>query len=151
MRISELTFTVDRHGGVKLPAPVLQEMGLRPGDHVRVAYLTLDGAANAFREFLLLPDSAGGDDPEADRILLPAPLMEQAGISSDADLQIICLSGGILICRDAALRPEELRAVLERLRQAEELSALISGETRQALTELEDSIHIIQKGAQYDE
>ena len=151
MNISELTFTVDRHGSVKLPAPVLQEMDLYPGDHVRVAYLTPDGASNTFREFILLPCPAGDAGPEEGRLLLPALLMDQAGIPSDADLQIVCLSGGILICQDAALYPEELRAVLECLRQAEELSAMLPDETHQALTELEHTINTIQKGAQYDE
>ena len=151
MNISELTFTVDRHGSVKLPAPVLEEMGLYPGDHVRVAYLTPDGVSNTFREFMLLSDPTGDAGPEEGRLLLPALLMDRAGIPSDADLQIVCLSGGILICQDAALRPEELRAVLELLHETEKLSAMLPDETHQALTELEHTINTIQKGAQYDE
>ena len=57
MYISELTFTVDRRGSIKIPASVLEKMGLHPGDNIRVAYLTQDGSANTFREFLLLPDT----------------------------------------------------------------------------------------------
>ena len=51
MYISELTFTVDRRGSIKIPASVLEKMGLHSGDNIRVAYLTQDGSANQFREF----------------------------------------------------------------------------------------------------
>ena len=90
-----MTFTVDGRGNIKIPAAVLSEMGLAPGDHVRAAYLTPDGITNPYCEFMLLPefaDEAALVDDDAIRI--PAQLMAQANIPADADLQITCLNGG---------------------------------------------------------
>ena len=55
MQILEMTFTVDKRGGMKIPPPVLAKMGLAAGSHVRVAYLTHDGTTNTFCELMLLP------------------------------------------------------------------------------------------------
>ena len=60
MQILEMTFTVDQRGGLKIPPSVLTRMGLAAGDHVRVAYLTHDGAANTFCELMLLPNAVDG-------------------------------------------------------------------------------------------
>ena len=107
MKIAEMTFTVDSRGNIRIPATVLSEMGLAPGDHVRVAYLTSDGVTNPFCEFMLLPELA--DEQELmgnDAIRISAQLMAQANIPADADLQIACLNGALLICRDTGLQPQ---------------------------------------------
>lgn len=146
MHIVELTFTVDKHGGMRFPASMLKEMGLLPGDHVRVAYLTQDGVENTFREFMVSSDAANGSDVEGEMIQIPARLMEQASIPMDADLQIVCLNGALVICRDMGLQPEELQAVLEGLQAAEDLTAALPGEAEEVLLELEQTIQNIQEG-----
>ena len=126
-------------------------MGLAPNDHVRVAYLTLDGIANPFCEFMLLPDFAdesglAGDDA----IRIPARLMAQANIPADADLQIACLNGGLLICQDTGLQPQELCGILEGLQAAEDLTSMLPQEAQQALLQLEQMINTIREGAEDD-
>ena len=66
MQILEMTFTVDKRGGMKIPPPVLAKMGLAAGSHVRVAYLTHDGTTNTFCELMLLPNEADGASPDED-------------------------------------------------------------------------------------
>ena len=120
MQILEMTFTVDKRGGMKIPPPVLAKMGLAAGSHVRVAYLTHDGTTNTFCELMLLPNEADGASPDDDSsIRIPMELMRQANIPQDADLQIACLDGCIVISRDTGLQPEELSSILDRLRQLE--------------------------------
>ena len=152
MKIAEMTFTVDSRGNVKIPAAVLSEMGLAPGDHVRAAYLTPDGITNPFCEFMLLPELVDGPElMDDDAVCIPAQLMAQANIPADADLQIACLNGGVLICQDTGLQPEELYGILEGLQAAEDLSAMLPQEAQQALLQLERTISTIREGAGEDE
>lgn len=152
MYISELTFTVDRRGSIKIPASVLEKMGLHPGDNIRVAYLTQDGSANTFREFLLLPDTVDESGATEDHaIQIPTQLMGQANIPSDSDLQIACLDGALVIFRDNGLRTWELQPVLDGLRAAEDLTSMMSGDAQQTLAQLEQVIHTIQEGAETSE
>ena len=147
-----MTFTVDSRGNVKIPAAVLSEMGLAPGDHVRAAYLTPDGTTNPFCEFMLLPELVDGPELMGDdAVHIPAQLMAQANIPADADLQIACLNGALLICRDTGLQPQELCGILEGLQAAEDLSAMLPQESQQALLQLEQTISTIWEGAGEDE
>ena len=148
MKIAEMTFTVDGRGNMKIPKAVLKEMGLVPNDHVRVAYLTPDGITNPFCEFMLLPESADESRlMDSDEIRIPVQLMAQANIPADADLQITCLNGGLLICQDTGLQPQELYDILEGLQAAESLTSMLPQEARQALLQLEQTINTIREGA----
>ena len=152
MQILEMTFTVDHRGGMRIPAPVLAKMGLTAGDHVRVAYLTHDSVSNTFCELMLLPDA--DDETAAEKasvIHLPAELKQQASIPQDADLQITCLNGCIVINRDTGFQPEELYPILENLQTAEALASMLPGEAQKTLAKLEQTIERIQKGAEQDE
>lgn len=152
MQILEMTFTVDKRGGMKIPPPVLAKMGLAAGSHVRVAYLTHDGTTNTFCELMLLPNEADGASPDEDgSIRIPMELMRQANIPQDADLQIACLDGCIVISRDTGLQPEELNSILEHLQTAESLTAMLPGETQQTLSQLEQAVQTIRKGSEQDE
>ena len=58
---------------------------------------------------MLLPELAGEQELMGnDAIRIPAQLMAQANIPADADLQIACLNGGLLVCQDTGLQPQEL-------------------------------------------
>ena len=119
---------------------------------MRVAYLTPDGVMNPFCEFMLLPDSADESGLiDNDAIRIPAQLMAQANIPADADLQIACLNGALLICRDTGIQPQELYGVLEGLQAAESLASMLPQEAQQALLQLEQTINTIQEGAEEDE
>lgn len=149
MQISELMFTVDKHRGMKIPAFIMEKMGLAPGDHVRVAYLTQDGTANTFREFMLLPAAMEETDSDEDSaIRIPTQLMQEANIPSDADLQIACLNGALVICQDTGVQPEELYSVLESLETAESLATMMPGDIQEMLLQLEQAINTIQEGVE---
>ena len=151
MKIAEMIFTVDSRGNIKIPEAVLSEMGLAPGDHVRVAYLTPDGVTNPFCEFMLLPEFADGSEmTDSDEIRIPAQLMAQANIPADADLQIACLNGALLICQDIGLQLQELYGILEGLQAAEDLVSMLPQEVQQALLQLEQTINMIREGAEED-
>lgn len=152
MQILEMTFTVDKQGGMKIPASILAKMGLAAGDHVRVAYLTDDGAANTFCELMLLPNAVDEISPDkSGAIQIPVELMRQANIPQDANLQITCLNGCIVISRDTGFQPEDLYPILENLQTAEALASMLPGEALQTLAKLEETIERIQKGAEQDE
>lgn len=146
MQLSEITFTVSHNGSLKIPASVLQKMGLLPGNHVRVAYLTQDGQHNSFQEFLLSADSLEELSDE-NRFHIPDHLLRQSNIPLDADLQIICLDGLLIICQDAALSSDELGTVLESLRDAGDLVCGLPMEVTQAQSQLEEAIDSLRKGA----
>ena len=145
MHISEITFTVNSHGSLKIPAATLREMGLSPGNHVRIAYLTHDGEENTFQEFLL---SAGSLDESAEEnpIQIPTALLVQADIPEDADLQIVCLKGALLICRDTSFDLAELHLISEYLKTADELLGRLPSEKADAINELRVLINDLERG-----
>lgn len=122
MKIVETTYTINKGGGLKIPSTDLKAMGLNAGEHIRVAYLSRDGIHNDDREFLLSGESIAEDGGGEAQISIPAALMEQANIPQDADLQIVCCDGCIVIMRDSALSIDELTAVLSALETAESLT-----------------------------
>ena len=151
MKIAEMTFTVDSRGNINIPAAILSEMGLAPGNHVRAAYLTPDGITNPFCEFMLLPELVDGPELMGDdAVRIPAQLMAQANIPADADMQIACLNGALLICQDTGLQPQELCGVLEGLRAVEDLASMLPQEAQRALLQLEQTINTIREGAEED-
>ena len=112
MKIAEATYTIDKRGGLRIPAAALSDMGLTAGDPVRVAYLTSDGNYNDFREFLIA--NLENDESTAvtdQQISIPAHILMEANIPPEADIQIACLNGCIAIYRDSALTVEELAAL----------------------------------------
>lgn len=146
MHICEMMFTINKYGSMKIPASVLKEMGLHPGDHVRVAYLTQDGNTNAFQEFMFSSDAINEYIPsENSTIQIPTQLMREAGISPDSNLQIACLHGCLVICQDTGFQPEELHTILENLKTAEALTTMLPSESRQVLSQLEQVIQTIQE------
>jgi antitoxin component of MazEF toxin-antitoxin module len=150
LKISDITFTVGRNGCLKIPATVLREMGLGPGSHVRVAYLTEDGLKNTFQEFLLSVDPLDSLSEEQ-QLRVPDHLLAQANISEDADLQMICLNGCIIICQDAALSTDELSSILESLKTAENISSILPTDIEEMQNNLNEIITEIQEGADSSE
>ena len=130
----------------------MTRMGLAAGDHVRVAYLTHNGAANTFCELMLLPNAVDGVGLNGDNaIQIPMELMRQANIPQDADLQIACLDGCIVISGDTGLQPEELSSILDSLQLAESFASVLPGEARQVLSRLEQAVQNMKEGLEQDE
>jgi len=123
MKIIELTCTVDKQGGLKIPAHILREMGITSGDSVRLAYLSSGAACdsrNTYREFMVTPSgiTAALDEcePDAGEFQIPAELLEAAHIPPDSDITITCAEGAIIISEaDIFALPDELSALLDDL------------------------------------
>ena len=77
--------------------------------------------------------------------------MSDANLPADADLQILCLNGCIVICQDSVLSSDELAAVLEQLRTADELVAALPDSPEQIRDQLEEFINRFQEGADPDD
>lgn len=85
---------------------------------------------------------------EEGKIIVPSSLLEQAHIPSDGDIQILCLSGAILLFEDSTLSKQDLDLLLQQLRLASELTAVLPDQANSAIQQLEE---IIREGAGDDE
>ena len=56
-------------------------------------------------------------------LAVPDVLLAEAGIPQDADLQIVCLNGALLITQNTTLNETELAALLDGLYAANEIAA----------------------------
>lgn len=148
MKISETTYTVNQHGNLMIPKRTLSEMGLGPGNHVRVAYLSTDGTENTYREFLLSADPLDKQE-ESKRIAVPTELLLQANIRPDADIQVICTDGAIILSQDPVLQTEDLRRVLSSLEIAADLLEQLPDDHVEAMDTLQQFIETNKEGA-YD-
>jgi bifunctional DNA-binding transcriptional regulator/antitoxin component of YhaV-PrlF toxin-antitoxin module len=116
----EMQSVVDGRGRLAIPAQLLKDMGLFPGDTVKLAYIsgTNDSIRNTFKEFVLTPDGIAAlqDDGEAE-LTLPHELLEAAEIPVDSDLEIVCAKGAVVILEADLLDslPDELRELFNDL------------------------------------
>ena len=108
-------------GRLAIPADDLTEMGLTAGQDVFVAYITDDGLANRYHEFTVSSVSLSELDT-TQQIAIPQQLLEQAGIDSNAEVQIACIDGAIIITGDTPLTENELSEVVGRLRAVNDLT-----------------------------
>ena len=143
MKISEVLLRVSENGNLHIPSELLQEMGLSPADPVYLAYLTSDGVKNDYQEFLLSSESIE-TGKNGERLLIPSPLLEQANLSPGEDIQILCLDRAIVLCEASTLDRDDLEAVLQQLRAAQELAFSLPEEASSLIHQLEQ---IIQEGA----
>lgn len=144
MKLRELTLTVSKNGTLKFPSSLLAEMDLHSGDNIRVAYLTQNGTTNLFKEFLLTAD----DTPsyaEEQRIAIPYHLLQQANIPSEADIQIICLDGALIIGIEPTLNSNELTAVLDGLSVVTDIIVQLPSDSASLHTQLIDAIDNLRR------
>ncbi len=120
MTLCEITYVVSDVGELLIPAEAITDMGLKPGDPIHVAYLSLDGASNEFREFLLTRDGTEQFGKDLSPIQIPVQLLEGANIPADADVHIMCFDGILMICRSAYLDLEDLKEILLRMEKAQQ-------------------------------
>ncbi len=92
-----------------------------------VAYIADDDLANQYSEFTVSSVSLSEMDC-AQRIAVPQPLLEEAGIDPDGEVQVICIEGAIIIAEDSTLNEDELSEVVGRLRAANDLAQQFANE-----------------------
>ena len=115
MKLIEMTFEISENGDLRIPAEDIADMGLQAGEQVCVAFLSSDGATNDFREFAVARDHEEIVGEDYQSFQLPTQLLEQALIPPDADLQIMCLDGMIVISKREYLEIGDLEEILRRL------------------------------------
>lgn len=77
---------------------------------------------------------------------MPNHILETANIPKDADLQIVCLDGLILICQDPTLSIDELTAIFEQLQTIGELPLSPQETPAQIKEQLDELFDYYQKG-----
>ena len=138
--ISEWESTIGPDGELTIPADVIAQMGLRPADSVYVAYITDDALKNQYREFFV--SSHPLDTPEGpSQISIPAGLLRDAGISEDTEVQIVCVDGAIILCRDFGLRFDELALLLRSLDIADNIAKDLPQDANAAIESLHEYIN----------
>lgn len=110
-----------------IPTGDLSEMGLTAGQNVFVAYITDGELINQCQEFVVsaAPLSELG---VSQQITIPQILLEQANIDPEAEVQVTCMEGAIIITGDTALSEIELKEVVDRLQAANDLSEYMGTE-----------------------
>ena len=147
MKIAEISLSIRADGSMLIPTDLIREMGLQAGDTIRVSYLTPDGVTNSYRELLIYAEgSKAENDFDSRSIQIPTELLQQAQIHQEADMQIICLDGALLICRDNEANVDELYGVLEHLRTCGELVSALSSDPEELRNQLSDLIERYSEG-----
>ena len=149
MKISETTYTINKHGNLKIAANELTAMGLHAGMHVRVAFLTEDGETNTFREFMLTKNPLDAVEVEQS-VLIPNELLKQANIPDDEDVQIFTVDGAIAICREPVLNHGELYGLLQTLSCAACMVDQLPDNLIAAQEQLENALNDFMEGADRD-
>lgn len=138
--LSETTYTIGPDGGLEIPREILAEMGLYTGNTVRVAYLSADGRKNSFREFMLTPDGIANAESD-EHIAVPAALLEQANIPEDADVQVVCGKGAIILSADPVLHADELQDILTAMEVASDILSQLPYEPEDAIDSLRNGLN----------
>lgn len=102
LQLVEMEGKMTENGCIEIPAVVLEQAGICTGDTVKLVYMAEDGELkNTAKEFLLA--RAGQDvaeklaKEENIAFQIPEELLRDAGIPMDADLDIVCQEGRIMI------------------------------------------------------
>lgn len=110
-----------------IPASDLSEMGLIAGQNVFVAYIADSGLINQYQEFVVSATTLS-ELGVSQQITIPQLLLEQANIGPEAEVQVTCMEGAIIITGDTALSEIELKEVVDRLQAANDLSEYMGTE-----------------------
>ncbi|OLN31396.1 AbrB/MazE/SpoVT family DNA-binding domain-containing protein [Desulfosporosinus metallidurans] len=102
MKMIEIESTVDQQGKLTIPARLMEDLGLVPGDTLRLACVSksLGDPLNTFGEILIASNgitSLEEMEAEEGEISLPNELLEAANIPLSSDIEIICTEGAIII------------------------------------------------------
>ena len=135
LQLVEMEGKMTENGCIEIPAVVLEQAGICTGDTVKLVYMAEDGELkNTAKEFLLA--RAGQDVAEE---LAKEELLRDAGIPMDADLDIVCQEGRIIILPSELVQgtevPEELLAICRELGITEDKVNIILRTTEEGTDE----------------
>lgn len=126
LKLVELALQLKEDGTIEIPIEALEQMGILTGEEIQLIYMaeSEDNLVNASKEFLL---TRTAQDVETEMTTeqevsfqVPVALLKDAGIPLEADLEIVCRNGKIIIlpAEEAMAEkavPEELRCIFEEL------------------------------------
>lgn len=144
LQLVEMEGKMTENGCIEIPAVVFEQAGICTGDTVKLVYMAEDGELkNTAKEFLLA--RAGQDvaeelaKEENIAFQIPEELLRDAGIPMDADLDIVCQEGRIIILPSELVQgtevPEELIAICRELGITEDKVNIILRTTEEGTDE----------------
>lgn len=127
LQLVEMEGKMTENGCIEIPAVVLEQAGICTGDTVKLVYMAEDGELkNTAKE-------------ENIAFQIPEELLRDAGIPMDADLDIVCQEGRIIILPSELVQgtkvPEELLAICRELGITEDKVNIILRTTEEGTDE----------------
>lgn len=136
MILREIFLDTNENGELLVNDHILLQMGIGKNEQIYIAYLCPSNTeiVNEFREFILTKDGVEKIQREMEieeevSLTIPNELMIDAGIPLEADLDVICKKGLIVIqaakadeilpkevleaCNEVGIEPEQFRIMLQ--------------------------------------
>lgn len=136
MILREIFLETNENGVLLINDRILSQMGIGKNEQIYIAYLCPSDteSVNEFREFILTKDGVDKIQREIEMeeevsLTIPNELMIDAGIPLEADLDVICKKGLIMIqpakadeilpqevleaCKEVGIEPEQFRMMLQ--------------------------------------
>lgn len=103
LKLVELAMKLNEKGMIEFPMDAMMQMGIYTGDTIKLIYMaeSEENLVNKSKEFVLARENEDVQEAlkkqEQIAFQIPQILLEDAGISMDADLDIVCADGKIVI------------------------------------------------------
>ena len=138
LQLVEMEGRVTENGCIEIPMTVLDQTGICTGDAITLIYMAEEEEVkSAAKEFLLVKNDQDVVEELAREqrvsLQIPEELLQDAGISRDADLDIVCQNGRIVIFSSELLKeteiPEEVMEICNELGISEDKVKIILNTT----------------------
>lgn len=138
LQLVEMEGRVTENGCIEIPMTVLDQNGICTGDAIKLIYMAEEEEVkSAAKEFLLVRNDQDVVEELAREqrvsLQIPEELLQDAGISMDADLDIVCQNGRIVIFSSKLLKeteiPEEVMEICNELGISEDKVKIILNTT----------------------
>lgn len=138
LQLVEMEGRVTENGCIEIPMTVLDQTGICTGDAIKLIYMAEEEEVKSVaKEFLLVRNDQDVVEELAREqrvsLQIPEELLQDAGISMDADLDIVCQNGRIVIFSSELLKeteiPEEVMEICNELGISEDKVKIILNTT----------------------
>lgn len=138
LQLVEMEGRVTENGCIEIPMTVLDQAGICTGDAIKLIYMAEEEEVkSAAKEFLLVKNDQDVVEELAREqrvsLQIPEELLQDAGIPMDADLDIVCQNGRIVIFSSELLKetviPEEVMEICNELGSSEDKVKIILNTT----------------------
>lgn len=138
LQLVEMEGRVTENGCIEIPMTVLDQAGICTGDAIKLIYMAEEEEVKSVaKEFLLVRNDQDVVEELAREqrvsLQIPEELLQDAGIPMDADLDIVCQNGRIVIFSSELLKeteiPEEVMEICNELGISEDKVKIILNTT----------------------